>query len=133
MKYPRLLKPTEASKAANVATTQPVVSVIKAVLLLYNNLLTQRQTRNYTSNSESQKVKNGYECGSNSGGGSSSGIYKTDFDRCGKSHMSTACCAYGRTCRGYGETRHYRSCCLSGSAGARTCDGAAAVAGGSTQ
>ena len=103
MKYPKLLKPTQASKSANVATTQLAVSVIMVVLLLYNNLLTQRQTRNYTSNSGSQKVKNGYECGSNICGGSSSGLCVTDWDRCGKSHMSSACCAYGRTCRGCGR------------------------------
>ena len=52
----------------------------------------QNQTQN---NNNLQTQNNGY-------GGRRTGSFITDCGRCGKSHMSKACCVYGQSCRGRG-------------------------------
>ena len=145
MEYVRLLKPIEASTTANVTaitsktsdtSLQQVIqeSVAREIQIAISAITAVPQRQNNFCNNNNQSRNNGYGGGSpRNGGGSRSGTYITDCPRCGKSHMSNACFAFGQTCRGCGRIGHFQSRCLFGGAGPQSRGGAAAAAGGSTQ
>ena len=146
MEYVRLLKPNEASTTANMAVqsavltpqaaaeeqagTQSIQQVIQETVAREIQLAVSAMTavpQNQRQNSNNfQTRNNGY-------GGRRAGSFITDCGRCGKSHMSNACFAYGQSCRGCGRTGHFQSRCRLGRSGAQSGGGAAAAAGVSAQ